>query len=142
MSSKKGEISAGGLLDELRNYPEFLSEPLEHMTNVLGLVHYGDEKVKKACLLSMVTAWLPNRYHISCAITGPTMTGKTNLLHALFDLVPRSRMLDKAILLGMSPMSLFYEAAIKGKKIEKDGIKKYVFNVSHFVVFLAELPLL
>jgi hypothetical protein len=121
---------------------ELLSEPLEYMANVLGLVHYGDEKAKKTCLLSIVTAWLPSRYHISCAITGPTMTGKTNLLHALFDLTSRSRMLDDGILAGMSPMSLFYEAAIKGKKIEKDGIKKYVFNVSHFVVFLAELPLL
>ena len=142
MDKGKGEISAGELLDELRNHPEFLSEPLEHMTNVLDLVHYGDEKVKKVCLLSIATAWLPNKYHISCAITGPTMTGKTNLLHALFDLVPRSRMLDDVILAGMSPMSLFYEAAIKGKKIEKGGVKRYVFDVGHFVVFLAELPLL
>ena len=95
-------------MGSLRNNSEFLSEPLEHMVKVLDLVHYGDEKVKKVCLLSIATAWLPSKYHISCAITGPTMTGKTNLLHALFDLTPKSRMLDKAILLGMTPMSLFY----------------------------------
>jgi len=64
MDKGKGEISAGELLDELRNHPEFLSEPLEHMTNVLDLVHYGDEEAKKMCLLSIVTAWLPSRYHI------------------------------------------------------------------------------
>jgi hypothetical protein len=120
---------------------ELLSEPLEYMANVLGLVHYGDEKAKKTCLLSIVTAWLPSRYHISCAITGPTMTGKTNLLHALFDLTPRSRMLDKAILLGMTPMSLFYDAVNKGEKIEKDGVKKYVFNVGRFIIFLGDFAL-
>jgi hypothetical protein len=141
-NKKENGISTERLLAKLRNNPEFLSDPLEYMVKVLDLVHYGDEKVKKACLLSIVTAWLPNKYHVSCAITGPTMTGKTNLLHALFDLTPRSRIFDGVILLGMSPMTLFYGAAIKGKKIEKGDVKRYVFDVGHFVVFLAELPLL
>lgn len=138
---KENKISTEGLPAELRNNSELLNDPLEHVTKVLGLVHYGDEKVKKACLLSIVTAWLPSRYHISCAITGPTMTGKTNLLHALFDLTPRSRMLDKAILLGMTPMFLFYEAANRGEKIEKKGIRRYVFDAGHFIVFLGDFAL-
>jgi len=141
MDKGKGEINTGKLLDELRNHPEFLSEPLEYMAKVLGLVHYGDEKVKKACLLSIVTAWLPSKYHISCVITGPTMTGKTNLLHALFNLTPRSRILDKAILLRMTPKYLFYEAANKGEKIEKKGIRRYVFDIGHFIVFLGDFAL-
>jgi len=126
---------------ELRNNLELLNDPLEYMAKVLGLVHYGDEKVKKVCLLSIVTAWLPNKYHISCAITGPTMTGKTNLLYALFDLTPRSRILDKAILLRMTPKYLFYEAANKGEKIEKKGIRRYVFDIGHFIVFLGDFGL-
>jgi hypothetical protein len=70
------------------------------------------------------------------------MTGKTNLLHALFDLTPRSRIFDESILLGMSPMYLFYEAANRGEKIEEGSIKKYIFNVEHFVVFLGDFALL
>jgi len=130
------------LLNKLRSNLELLGSPLEYATKVLGLAHFGDEEAKKMCLLSIVTTWLPSRYHISCAITGPTMTGKTNLLHALFELVPRSRMLDKAILLGMTPMSLFYEAANRGEKIEEGSIKKYIFNVEHFIVFLGDFALL
>jgi hypothetical protein len=129
------------LLNKLRSNLELLSSPLEYATKVLGLAHYGDEETKKMCLLSIVTAWLPSRYHISCAITGPTMTGKTNLLHALFELVPRSRMLDKAILLRMTPMSLFYEAANRGEKIEKKGIRRYVFDAGRFIVFLGDFAL-
>jgi len=125
----------------LRNNLELLNNPLGYMVKVLGLVHYGDEKVKKVCLLSIVTVWLPSRHHISCVITGPTMAGKTNLLHALFELVPRSRVLDKAILLGMTPMSLFYEAANRGEKIEKKGIRRYVFDAGHFIVFLGDFAL-
>jgi len=138
---RKDEISTEELFVRLRNNSELLNEPLEYMTKVLDLVHYGDEKAKKVCLLSIVTAWLPNKYHISCAITGPTMTGKTNLLHALFELTPGSRILDGVILLRMSPMSLFYDAVNKGEKIEKDDVKKYVFNVGRFIIFLGDFAL-
>jgi hypothetical protein len=123
------------LFNELKSNQGFLSNPLRYIvTDVLGLKHYGDEIAKKAGVLTIVTAWLPDEYHAHCAITGPSSSGKTNLLKALYECVPKSAVLGGVLRASSSPKALFYA----GRREEVGKVVRHVLEAHHKVVFYAE----
>jgi energy-coupling factor transporter ATP-binding protein EcfA2 len=123
------------LFEELRSNQEFLGNPLRYIvTEVLGLKHYGDEIAKKTGMLTIVTAWLPDEYHAHCAITGPSSSGKSNLLKALYECVPKSVVLGGVLRVSSSPKALFYA----GRREEVGKTIRHVLEVHHKVVFYAE----
>jgi hypothetical protein len=123
------------LFEELRSNQEFLVNPLRYIvTDVLGLRHYGDEIAKKAGVLTIATAWLPDEYHAHCAITGPSSSGKSNLLKALYECTPKSAVLGGVLRASSSPKALFYA----GRREEVGKVVRHVLEAHHKVVFYAE----
>jgi hypothetical protein len=123
------------LFNKLRGAQEFLANPLRCIvTDVLGLKHYGDEIAKKAGVLTIATAWLPDEYHAHCAITGPSSSGKSNLLKALYECTPKSVVLGSVLRASSSPKALFYA----GRREEVGNVIRHVLEVHHKIVFYAE----
>ncbi|MDT7970636.1 MAG: hypothetical protein RQ842_08705 [Vulcanisaeta sp.] len=120
---------------ELRKNEEFLTNPLRYVvTNVLSKVHYGDEIAKKVCCLALVTAWLPAGNRVNCAVVGPSSSGKSTLLNALYNCVPRRKVLGGVIITSASPKSIFYE----GKRVRGGNAVKHILKAGHKVIFYAE----
>jgi DNA-binding transcriptional ArsR family regulator/energy-coupling factor transporter ATP-binding protein EcfA2 len=122
-------------IEELRNHPELLENPLRFIvTDVLGRAHYGDEIAKKTAFLSLGTAWLPDENHTHCAIVGPSSSGKSNLLKALYKCTPKPRVLGGVLRVSSSPKALFY----MGRTEEAGERVRYVLEADHQVLFYVE----
>jgi ABC-type cobalamin/Fe3+-siderophores transport system ATPase subunit len=123
------------IAEELRKSEEFLANPLRYVvTNVLSKVHYGDEIAKKTCFLALVTAWLPASNRVNCAVIGPSSSGKSTLLKALYECAPRRKVLGGVVITSSSPKAMFYEG-----KVERVGrAVRHVLKARHKVVFYAE----
>ncbi|MDT7970548.1 MAG: hypothetical protein RQ842_08265, partial [Vulcanisaeta sp.] len=123
------------IAEELRKNEEFLANPLRYVvTNVLSKVHYGDEIAKKTCFLAMVTAWLLASNRVNCAVIGPSSSGKSTLLKALYECAPRRKALGGVVITSSSPKAMFYEG-----KVERVGrAVRHVLKARHKVVFYAE----
>jgi hypothetical protein len=123
------------LLEELRSNQEFLANPLRFIvTNVLGLVHYGDEIAKKVGVLGIVSSRLPRRERVNVAITGPSSSGKSNLLEALYELIPRSWVQGGRVFAYSSPKAIFYE----GERRVRGNVVEHRINVAHKVIIYLE----
>jgi len=121
--------------EELRKNEEFMTNPLRYaVTNVLGKVHYGDEIAKKTCFLAIVTSWLPAGNRVNCAVVGPSSSGKSTLTNALYNCVPRRKILGGVIITSASPKSIFYE----GRVVKGKNAVKHVLKARHKVIFYAE----
>jgi energy-coupling factor transporter ATP-binding protein EcfA2 len=121
--------------EELRKNEEFMTNPLRYVvTNVLGKVHYGDEIAKKVCFLALVTAWLPASNRVNCAVVGPSSSGKSTLTNALYNCVPRRKILGGVIITSASPKSIFYE----GRVVRGKSAIKHILKARHKVIFYAE----
>jgi energy-coupling factor transporter ATP-binding protein EcfA2 len=123
------------LFEELRSNQEFLANPLRFIvTNVLGLVHYGDEIAKKVGVLGIISSRLPRRERVNVAITGPSSSGKSNLLEALYELIPRSWVQGGRVFAYSSPKAIFYE----GERRVRGNVVEHRINVAHKVIIYLE----
>jgi transcription initiation factor IIE alpha subunit/energy-coupling factor transporter ATP-binding protein EcfA2 len=121
--------------EELRKNEEFLANPLRYVvTNVLSKVHYGDEIAKKTCFLAMVTSWLPASNRVNCAVIGPSSSGKSTLLNALYECMPRRKVLGMVVITSSSPKAIFYE----GKMVREEHAVRHILKARHKVIFFAE----
>jgi len=123
------------LLEELRSNQEFLINPLRYtVTNVLGQVHYGDEIAKKVGVLGIVSSRLPRRERVNVTITGPSSSGKSNLLETLYELIPRSWVQGGRVFAYSSPKAIFYE----GERRVRGNVVEHRINVAHKVIIYLE----
>jgi hypothetical protein len=123
------------LFEELRSNQEFLVNPLRYIvTNVLGQVHYGDEIAKKVGVLGIVSSRLPRRERVNVTITGPSSSGKSNLLEALYELIPRSWVQGGRMFAYSSPKAIFYE----GERRVRGNVVEHRINVAHKVIIYLE----
>jgi energy-coupling factor transporter ATP-binding protein EcfA2 len=121
--------------EELRKNEEFLTNPLRYVvTNVLGKVHYGDEIAKKTCFLALVTAWLPAGNRVNCTVIGPSSSGKSTLLNAIYECMPKRKVLGRVVITSASPKAIFYE----GKVVRGKHAVRHILKARHKVIFYAE----
>jgi len=123
------------LLEELRRNHEFLNNPLQYITTkVLGILHFGDEIVKKASVLGVVTSRLPSKKRVNIAITGPSSSGKSNIQELLAKLIPRSWIQGGRVFAYSSPKAIFYE----GESRVRGNVVVHTINVNHKVIVYLE----
>jgi len=126
------------LLEELRNNQEFLNNPLQYInTKVLGILHFGDEIAKKASVLGIVSVRLPSKKRVNIAITGPSSSGKSNILKLLSELIPTSWIQGRRIFAYSSPKAIFYE----GESRVRGNVIEHRINVAHkLIIYLEPTP--
>jgi len=123
------------LFNELKGNQELLNNPLQYIiTKVLSIVHFGDEIAKKAGVLGIVSSKLPYKKRVNIAITGPSSSGKSNLLETLFELIPRSWIQGGRIFAYSSPKAIFYE----GERQVRRNVIEHRINVAHKVIVYIE----
>ncbi|MCG2892794.1 MAG: hypothetical protein L7H00_04585, partial [Vulcanisaeta sp.] len=123
------------LFNELRGNQELLNNPLQYIiTKVLSIVHFGDEIAKKAGVLGIVSSRLPHKKRVNVAITGPSSSGKSNLLEALSELIPKSWIQGGRVFAYSSPKAIFYE----GERQVRGNVIEHRINVAHKVIVYIE----
>jgi ATPase subunit of ABC transporter with duplicated ATPase domains len=123
------------LLEELRRNQEFLNNPLQYIvTKVLSIPHFGDEIAKKAGVLGIVSSRLPPKRMVNIAITGPSSSGKSNLLEALSELIPKPWIQGGRVFAYSSPKAIFYE----GERQVRGNVVEHRINVAHKVIIYLE----
>jgi energy-coupling factor transporter ATP-binding protein EcfA2 len=123
------------LFNELRGNQELLNNPLQYIiTKVLSIVHFGDEIAKKAGVLGIVSSRLPHKKRVNVAITGPSSSGKSNLLEALSELIPKSWIQGGRVFAYSSPKAIFYE----GERQVRGNVVEHRINVAHKVIVYIE----
>jgi len=123
------------LLEELRKNQEFLANPLQYITTkVLSTLHFGDEIAKKASVLGIASSRLPSKERVNIAITGPSSSGKSNILKLLSELIPISWIQGRRIFAYSSPKAIFYE----GESRVRGNVIEHRINVAHKVIIYLE----